>query len=129
MFVFLRGQGWGFVVYVLLLKKEGIEKGASLKTLFSLIHINYKISSMFYFYFICRFGYQRTSSTSQSTICWMTKVIQTSQELLWWSTSVFGFYNWWHVLDFPLVSLSSKDPDPGLVPSIQCKKSKYISLT
>ena len=36
MFVFLRGQGWGFVVYVLLLNKEGIERGLSLKTFFLL---------------------------------------------------------------------------------------------
>ena len=37
MFVFLSDQGWGLAVYVLLLNKEGIARGVSLKTLFSWI--------------------------------------------------------------------------------------------
>jgi len=34
-FAFLRGQGWGFATYVLLSNKEWIERGTSLKKLFS----------------------------------------------------------------------------------------------
>ena len=40
---------------------------------------------------MCRFHKQFTARTSQSTIKWMTKVVQTSQEVLWCSTLVYGF--------------------------------------